>query len=133
MSFLLDTNICSEHLRRPSGLSHRFIQHGGNLFISTIVLAELYAWVHLRPNFVSLLDRIEKTLLADVTVLDFDSDTARAFGRLRGTLTQSGIRVNPVDLMIAATALAHNLTLVTHNTKHFQHIPGLRLEDWLVP
>jgi len=43
MSFLLDTNICSEHLKRPSGLVHRFIQHSGRLHISTVVLGELYA------------------------------------------------------------------------------------------
>ena len=44
MSYLLDTNICSAHLKRPSGLSHRFIQYGGRLHIPTIVLGELYAW-----------------------------------------------------------------------------------------
>jgi predicted nucleic acid-binding protein len=43
MSFLLDTDICSAHMRRPSKLAHRFIQHGGGLAISTIVLAERYA------------------------------------------------------------------------------------------
>jgi predicted nucleic acid-binding protein len=45
MSFLLDTNICAAHLKRPSGLIHRFVQHGGGLFISTIVLGELYTWL----------------------------------------------------------------------------------------
>jgi tRNA(fMet)-specific endonuclease VapC len=40
---------------------------------------------------------------------------------------------NAVDLLIAAVALTHDLTLVTHNTQHFQNIPNLRLEDWLVP
>src|SRR5687768_17053607 len=43
MSFLLDTNICSAHMRRPGGLAHRFIQHSGRLWTSTLVLAELYA------------------------------------------------------------------------------------------
>lgn len=43
MSFLLDTNICSAYLRRPAGLSHRFIQHAGHLFLPTIVLGELFA------------------------------------------------------------------------------------------
>lgn len=40
MSFLLDTNICSAHLKRPSGLTHRFVQHGGGLYVSTVVLGE---------------------------------------------------------------------------------------------
>ena len=38
-----------------------------------------------------------------------------------------------IDLMIASTALVHDLTLVTHNTSHFARIPGLRLADWLAP
>jgi tRNA(fMet)-specific endonuclease VapC len=38
-----------------------------------------------------------------------------------------------MDLMIASVALVHNLTLITHNTADYQHIPGLRLDDWLVP
>jgi tRNA(fMet)-specific endonuclease VapC len=44
-----------------------------------------------------------------------------------------GIVVPQVDLLLAATAIAHNLTLVTHNTRDFEKIPGLRLEDWLIP
>ena len=48
MSHLLDTNICSAHLKRPSGLMHRFVQHSGRLFISSIVLGELYAWAYQR-------------------------------------------------------------------------------------
>jgi predicted nucleic acid-binding protein len=114
-------------------LAHRFIQYGGRLFISTIILAELYAWVHLRPNLVTLLDRLKQTLLADVTVMDYDSEAAQEFGRIQGHLQKAGVRAHPVDVMIASTALVKNLTLVTHNTKDFQNIPGLRLDDWLVP
>jgi tRNA(fMet)-specific endonuclease VapC len=55
------------------------------------------------------------------------------FGRLRGTLLQQGVSVATVDLMIAAVAIVHDLTLVTHNTADFQNIPGLRMEDWLRP
>jgi len=72
-------------------------------------------------------------LLSDVTVLPFDAYCAEEFGKLRGVLKQQGVAVNPLDLQIAAVALLHNLTLVTNNTKHFQNIPGLTLEDWLTP
>jgi tRNA(fMet)-specific endonuclease VapC len=72
-------------------------------------------------------------LLPDVTVLDFDADCAKQFGRVRGQLLQQGISVGRVDLMIGCVALVHNLTLVTHNTADFQNIPGLRLNDWLTP
>src|SRR4051794_31681831 len=131
MSFLLDTDTCSAHLKRPVGLMHRFVQHSGGLYIPTIVLGELYTWAYHRKSPASLIQRIENDLLPDVTVLDFDSDCAKEFGRVRGQLLQKGISVSRVDLMIGAVALVHNLTMVTHNTADYQNIPSLRLEDWL--
>jgi tRNA(fMet)-specific endonuclease VapC len=133
MSFLLDTDTCSAHLKRPAGLLHRFIQHAGGLYIPTIVLGELYTWAFHRSNPNSILPRIENDLLPDVGVLDFDSDCAKEFGRVRGSLLLLGISVGKVDLMIASVALVHDLTLVSHNTDDFQNIPGLRLDDWLKP
>lgn len=86
MSYLLDTDLCSAHLKRPSGLIHRFIQHSGRLFISSIVLGELYAWAFRRSSPQTLVDRIEAELLPDVFVLDFDRDCAIEFGQLRGDM-----------------------------------------------
>jgi len=133
MSFLLDTDICSAHLKRPSGLMHRFVQYSGGLYISTIVLGELYTWAYHRKNPASVFHRIEDDLLPDVTVLDFNSHCAKEFGRVRGQLLHKGISVNRVDLMIGAVALVHDLTMVTHNTADYKRIPGLRLADWLMP
>ena len=132
MSFLLDTNICSAHLRRPSGLIHRFIQHSGRLSIPSLVLAELYALAYRRDDPAPTLVKIDY-LLDDVRVLDFDCTCAEEFGKLRGTLRRQGVSVSPVDLMIASVALVHDLTLVTNNTVDFRNIPDLRLEDWLTP
>lgn len=133
MSFLLDTDTCSAHLKRPSGLIHRFIQHSGRLHISTITLGELYAWAYRRTNPSRLLSAIQSDLLSDVQVHNFDTVCAHQFGHVRGTLLRAGLHVPMPDLMIASVALVHNLTLVTHNTADFQHIPGLRLDDWLTP
>ncbi len=66
-------------------------------------------------------------------MLDFDAACAERFGRERGTLLQQGISVSRMDLMIASVAPVHDLTLVTHNTADYQNIPGLRLDDWLIP
>ncbi len=132
MTFLLDTNICSAHFRRPAGLSHRFIQHSGRLAVPTIVLAELYAGAYHTSNPSPLLSKIEE-MLRDVDVLAFDQLCAKRFGMERGRLLQEGIVVSTVDLMIAAVALVHDLTLVTHNTVDFRYVPDLRLEDWLTP
>ena len=70
-------------------------------------------------------------LLLDVQVVDFDSTCAEMFGKVRGSLLRNGISVSSIDLMIAATALVNNLTLVTHNIADFRHVPDLRLVDWL--
>lgn len=130
MTYLLDTNIISAHLRRPAGLQHRFIQHGGRIAVPTIVLAELYAWAFGKADPVSLLKTIRE-VLDDLTILDFDAASALEFGRLRVELRGRGTPVSPPDLMIASTALAHDLIVVTDNTRHFEVIPELRLENWL--
>jgi tRNA(fMet)-specific endonuclease VapC len=130
MSFLLDTNICSAHIRRPAGLAHRFFQYSGRLYISTIVLGELYAWAYRRQSPLPLLNNIEE-FIEDFIILPFDETCAYEFGKIRGTFIQKGISFETADLAIAATALIHDLTLVTHNTSDFRNIPNLRLEDWI--
>lgn len=130
---MLDTNICSAHLKRPAGLTHYFIQHSGRLFVPMPVVGELYTWAHHRNSPQQLIHRIENELLKDVVILDVDKPCAIEFGRLNGQLLRVGITINPVDLMIATVALVHDLTLVTHNARDFRQIPGLRLEDWLQP
>ena len=110
---------------------HRFVLHSGGLYIPIIVLGELYAWAYHRNNPKSILDRIENDILADVGVLDFDVDSAREFGAIRGALLNKGTTVGKMDIMIASLAIVHNLTLVTHNISDYQNIDGLRLVDWL--
>lgn len=133
MSFLLDTNILSVHLRRPSGLAHRFVQYSGRLYTSSVALAELFVWAYNRPDPTRVLDSIDRLLFEDITVLDYDRDCADTFGRIRIQLRRSGIEVPTADLLIASVALVFDLTLVTHNTSDFQSIPNLRLVDWLTP
>jgi tRNA(fMet)-specific endonuclease VapC len=119
-------------MRRPAKLAHRFIQHVGGLAIPTIVLAELYAGAYKHPSPSKLLPLIAD-LLKEVHLLDFDADCADRFGQVRGLLLQQGITVGRMDLLIASVALVHNLTLVTHNTSDYRNVPGLRLDDWLIP
>ena len=64
MSFLLDTNILSAHLRRPAGLAHRFFQHSGRLYTSGVSLAELYDWVNGRRDPDPLRASVQKLLRA---------------------------------------------------------------------
>ncbi len=71
-------------------------------------------------------------LLDAVTVLPFDLDSARRAARIRARLERQGTPIGPMDTLIAGTALAHNATLVTHNTAEFQRVPELQLADWFV-
>jgi len=132
VSFLIDTDTCSAHLKQKGSVTSRFLQYSGRLNVSAITVGELYTWA-LRANappqrLQSLLD-----LLSDVTVLDVTEVVGRRFGELRAGLFDAGTPAPEMDLLIAATALEHNLTLVTHNVQDFANLPGLTLEDWLTP
>ena len=96
MTHLLDTNICSAHMRRPGGLAHRFFQYAGGIAISTVVLAELYSGAYKHPTPARLLALIAD-LLQEVAVLDFDSACAEQFGEVQGGMLQQGILVSETD------------------------------------
>ena len=65
--------------------------------------------------------------------LPFDDDAAERCAEIRSHLATAGTPIGPIDVLIAAIALANNLTLVTHNTREFSRVPGLMLEDWQTP
>jgi tRNA(fMet)-specific endonuclease VapC len=130
MSFLIDTDICSAYLKSGGQIASRFIQHSGQLHLSVITLGELYTWA-LRKNAPPKYLESLMAFLSDVTVLDVTQDVAQAFGTIRAQLFDQGVTISGMDLMIAATALVRESMLVTHNTKHFNKIPGLRVVDWL--
>ncbi|MEI8376773.1 MAG: type II toxin-antitoxin system VapC family toxin, partial [Planctomycetota bacterium] len=75
MNFLLDTDICSAHMRRPAKLAHRFIQYTDQLAISSVTLAELFAGAYKHSQVNRLLTLITD-LLQEVRVIDFDSECA---------------------------------------------------------
>ncbi|MEO8495851.1 MAG: type II toxin-antitoxin system VapC family toxin [Planctomycetota bacterium] len=130
MSFVIDTDVCSAYLKGDCGVWQRFMQYGGRLHLSSITVGELFTWA-LRAQappkrLPALVD-----LLNDVTVLDVTIDVSRKFGELRAALLDAGQAAPDMDLLIAATALVHHLTLVTHNGQDFANLPGLSIEDWL--
>jgi tRNA(fMet)-specific endonuclease VapC len=133
MSFLLDTNIVSKYLKRPSSLAHRFDQHAGRLYLSTVVLAELYVGAYRHADPAPMLQAIKTFVRDEVTVLDFDVDCAAVFGSVRAARLNEGGTIPLMDLLIGSVALAHDLTVATNNTDHFTLIPGLRVVDWLAP
>ena len=132
MSFLLDTDTCSAYMKGNGRVGNRFLQYTGGLHLSTITLGELYAWA-LRAKAPPSRAQRMREMLSDLTVLDATSEVAEKYGQLQAWLLDAGTPAPGMDLMIAATALVHNLTLATHNTQDYAKIPDLRLVDWLVP
>lgn len=132
MSFLIDTDTCSAHFKQKGRVTTRFLQHTGQLHVSAVTVGELYTWA-LRGNAPPQRLQVLLDLLGDVTVLDVTEEVAREFGGIRAGLFDAGTPAPELDLLIAATALSHNLTLVTHNTQDFANVPGLRLQDWMDP
>lgn len=73
-----------------------------------------------------------RAFFAPLQSLPFDDQCAEHYGQIRADLHKQGALIGPNDLMIAAIARAHDATLVTHNTREFGRVAGLRMEDWEV-
>ena len=131
--YLLDTNIVSYFVK---GVSTDLVQRmqvgldAEDIAISAITRAELRYGVEMMDKFDKRRKRID-LLLRELSALPWSVAAADEFGRLKAYLRRNGTPVGDFDTQIAAHALAENLILVTHNTRHFERIPGLKLEDWM--
>ncbi len=132
MSFLLDTDICSAYLKGNHQVWQKFMQHGGRLHVSAVTAAELFVWALRAKASPKKLQGVSD-LLKDVTFLAVDEAVSRKFGEIRAGQLDQGQATSHMDLLIAATALVHGLTLITHNVQDFANIPGLAVDDWLAP
>lgn len=132
MNLLLDTDTLVEILRGQAQATAALaaVSTRTEIHVSAISAAELYHGAA-RSNQVSRNTYDVQLLLAGLSVIDVDEAIAERFGVLKASLQAAGQVVADFDLLIAATALEHNLTLVTHNTRHFARIPGLALDDWI--
>jgi tRNA(fMet)-specific endonuclease VapC len=131
MTYLLDTNVCIEFLRQPDSLVKRKLtdKAQGDVVLCSIVKAELFHGAKKSARSDHNLE-LMREFFAAFDSLPFDDDAAQIYGDLRAFLETSGELIGPHDLLIAATALAHGVTLVTHNTNEFKRVPGLEIEDW---
>jgi tRNA(fMet)-specific endonuclease VapC len=132
VSFLLDTDICSLHIRGDRRLFGRFLQHLGQLHISAITAAELFVRIR-RSSSYGQRAADARAFFRDVTILEVDFAIAEKFGEIRSYQFTVGQFTPEMDLLIASTALVHRLTLVTHNVQDFVSVPGLQFVDWLEP
>ena len=128
MRFLLDSNAVIAILKGRSSILARLQQHPARDFaLPAIVAHELYYGAYKGQRQRENLVRVE-TLRFEV--LDFDREDARRAAQLRAHLAAQGTPIGPYDVLIAGQALSRDLTVITHNTREFQRVPGLRVEDW---
>lgn len=126
---MLDTDSVSLAIRGVGGVSARIVERRpSELCISAITLAELRFGAERRKS--AKLDRAIVAFLSDIAVIPFDDASAVTFGRVAARLADRGEPIGDADAMIAAHALALNLTLVTNNSKHFERVPGLKIVNW---
>lgn len=102
-----------------------------NIVTCSVVWAELLHGARKYADPVQREQRIE-TMLNPLINLPFDLAAARYYAYIRDYLEYRGRVIGGNDLMIAAVALVHDLTLVTHNVEEFRRVPGLQVEDWSV-
>lgn len=128
--YLLDTETIIYNLKGDLKVQENLKLHVNDLIqISIITLMELYYGAYKSQHVDANIAKI-KTLELSLEILPTGQETAEIFGKLKSRLESGGNRLDDFDLIIASTALAHNLVLVTNNEKHFQRIEGLRLENW---
>lgn len=131
LRYMLDTNICIYVIKhRPASVKEVFNQHADHLCISSVTLAELLYGAEKSAKPAHNLSVVE-AFTARLDVLPFDSKAAVHFGQIRAPLEREGKVIGPYDLMIAGHARSQGLTLVTNNTKEFERVPGLLIENWV--
>ena len=132
MRYLLDTNTCIYIIKcSPPEVYARFKQlHVGDVGISAITYCELQFGVakSSRPeaNQLALTE-----FLGPLEVRDFPGRAAIVFGQIRTNLQRAGTPIGNYDLLIAAHAVQEGFTLVTNNTKEFNRVLGLKIENWI--
>lgn len=130
--YMLDTNICIALIRRRGGsMLKRIAQcRVGDVGLSAITLAELEYGVaksaKTARNYIALCE-----FCAPLEIRPFDDAAATAYGRIRADLERTGQIIGPMDLLIAAHAVAEDATMVTNNEREFRRVKELRVENWL--
>lgn len=129
---LLDTNICIYIIKdSPKSVRAKLGEYkSGDVFLSTITQAELYFGVE-KSKFKNANLSSLNAFLSFFPVLNFDEKSAIEYAKIRTNLEKSGKIIGAMDMLIASIAISNDITLVTNNTKEFERVPNLRLENWI--
>ncbi len=131
MEYLLDTNICIYIIKKkPAHVFEKFkTLEIGSIGISGITLAELRYGIMKSSNIEKNSEALER-FLTPLDIVDFDSNAAKEYGKIRADLEKKGTPIGPLDMLIASHAKSLNLTLVTNNEREFSRVSELKVENW---
>jgi tRNA(fMet)-specific endonuclease VapC len=133
MRYLLDTNVCVMYLNgRSAAVRDRILSvPAEGMAVCAVVKFELFYGAMRSNNPTRTLER-QQEFLGQFVSLPFGDEAAIIGGQIRATLANAGTPIGAYDLQIAAISLVNNLILVTHNTREFERVESLQLEDWEV-
>ena len=127
---LLDTNTVVDYFRGKGKVAeHLLALPPSEIGLPAVVAYEVWIGVLGSQNAQRRQSQLER-FLSVVAVVPFDAMVARRAAQLRHALERRGEGIGPMDTLIAATALAHNATLVTRNVKEFGRVQGLAVSNW---
>ncbi|HLE30000.1 MAG TPA: type II toxin-antitoxin system VapC family toxin [Anaerolineales bacterium] len=130
MNYLLDTDTCVFWLRGQAPIRERVQAVGVEAIrVSVVTLAELRYGAEWSER-VAVNHQAIDDFMSGIVLVGFSPEAARVFGQVKAQLRRQGAMLEDSDLMIAATALAHDYTLVTNNVTHFNRIANVKLENW---
>lgn len=130
MKYLLDSDTLIYTFKRAGNcLARLSLQPETDIAVSCINLFELEFGMAKSTNR-TLMERYLHEICSRYTVLDFTRADAQQAGMLRAHLQSQGTPIGPYDIQVAGVALSRNLTIVTRNTREFERVPGLRVENW---
>jgi tRNA(fMet)-specific endonuclease VapC len=129
MSVILDTDHCVSILRGRLDVG-TYVSKSTPLFTTAITVSELVYGAHKSERSKDHLKQVD-LLLEGLRVLPFDKEAGRRCGALKDALRRTGKPLSEPDLQIASIALNHALPLATHNQRHFDRVPRLKLVDWM--
>ena len=133
MRYLLDTCVISDFVKGDANVHARLkAERPSDIAISSVTLMEIHYGLALNLGRAKKINPIIQSVLQMITVLPYEDKESLATAHIRALLKQQGTPIGPYDVMIAGTAQANELIMVTSNTDEFQRVQGLTLEDWKI-
>jgi len=132
MLYMLDTNMCSYIIRdNPKGIYETLkkVEAKHTVGLSSIVVSELFYGARKKES--PKLRKVVELFVENFMIYDYDKVSASYYADVRSKLEKKGQIIGSHDLLISAHALSKNAVLVTNNTKEFERVDGLVLENWV--